>query len=84
MTAWCEPRDADGGPLPTCRACGNLCINTGAGYRCTSCGARQDGRPPPAVDPSSLCPVCGAVAINERCKLVCPSCHALVSNCNGD
>jgi len=36
------------------------------------------------VAPRPCCPVCGAEAIGQRCKLVCPRCHAVVENCSGD
>lgn len=31
-----------------------------------------------------LCPICGAEAMPQKCKLLCPFGHGIVLNCNGD
>lgn len=38
--------------------------------------------PPP--DPTAVCPHCGALLENIKCKQVCPRCRVLVANCSGD
>jgi hypothetical protein len=44
---------------------------------------------PPAAtagppEPGPTCPVCGAAAVGQRCKLVCSRCRVVIENCNGD
>lgn len=42
-----------------------------------------------ATDPNpgrdtSVCPVCGHMTHEIKCKVVCPRCHHILENCGGD
>ena len=44
-----------------------------------------DPAPSTPVDPQSLCPVCGAVLVHEKCKVVCRSArcvYRIIFNCS--
>ena len=40
-------------------------------------------RPKGLYDPS-VCPQCGSMTIELKCKLVCPKCKHILENCGGD
>ena len=33
---------------------------------------------------TSVCPVCGSMTIERKCKVVCPKCGHVIENCSGD
>ena len=54
-------------------------------WHCVECGCVWTGEPLVAQSllDTSVCPVCGGMTTEVKCKVVCDSCCHIIENCSG-